>query len=153
MVINNDTVSSEWSGDVMDKFENLKLIRNEVIYSDSIGELRGWEQPNNAIILFAGDSKTENAEDYLQTLQFPKGAIPALIAFLKAVELPCAEGRRLFKISWDAPAEKHGILYADYLEHIATCKECEIGLHLSDMDIQDLKCDAEGYRRGAKIVK
>jgi len=64
-----------------------KLIQNEVIYSNGRGELRGWEQPNNVIVLFAGEPGNKNVEDYPQTLQFPKAAIPSLIAFLGRVEM------------------------------------------------------------------
>ena len=134
-------------------FKKFELIRNEIIYDDKEGELRGWEQPNNCIVLYAGESGTKYEEEYPQEIQFPKEAIPSLISFLEKVKIPCLEGRRLFNISWRAPAEKHGLLYADYLEHIATCKECISAMKFTDRDIQVLKRDAEGYRRGANELE
>jgi len=77
-------------------FKNFKLIQNEIIYSDNRGELRGWEQSNNTIVLFAGKPNTEKIEDYLQTLQFPKAAIPQLIAFLGCMNVPCREALRKY---------------------------------------------------------
>ncbi len=130
-------------------FKNFKLIQNEVIYSDGRGELRGWEQPNNAIVLFAGDPETENVEDYPQTIQFPKAAIPLLIAFLGRVEVPCSEARRLFSIAQEAPVEERGRRYADYLEHLTKCDECIATFKLTGKDIQRITEDVKGYRRGA----
>lgn len=134
-------------------FKDMELIQNEVIYSDGHGELRGWEQPNNVIVLFAGKPGTENVEDYPQCIQFPKAAIPLLIAFLGRVDVPCSEGRRLFQIAWEARAPDHGMLYADYLEHITKCKECIATFRLTDADIQRLKTDADGYRGGAEALR
>ena len=134
-------------------FKDSELRQNEVIHFDGHGELRGWEQPNNVIVLFAGKPKTENVEDYPQCIQFPKAAIPMLIAFLGRVEIPCSEGRRLFSIAWEAPAEDHGTLYADYLEHLSECKECRDTFKITDVDIQRLKNDADGYRGGAEVLK
>lgn len=65
----------------------------------------------------------------------------------------CSEGRRLFSIAWGAPAEDHGALYADYLEHLTKCNECIATFKLTDANIQRLKNDAEGYRRGAEALK
>ena len=133
-------------------FKDMELIQNEVIYFDKHGELRGWEQPNNVIVLFTGKQGTKDVEDYPQSIQFPKAAIPMLIAFLGRVNVPCSEGRRLFSIAWEAPAEEHGILYADYLEHLAKCKECIATFRLTDADAQRLKADADGYRTGAEML-
>ena len=133
-------------------FKDMELIPNEVIHSDGGGELRGWEQPNNVIVLFAGKPKTEDVEDYPQSIQFPKAAIPMLIAFLGRVDVPCAEGRRIFQIAWEARTEDHGTLYADYLEHLVKCKECIATFKLTDADIQRLKTDADGYRTGAEML-
>lgn len=134
-------------------FKDFELIQNEVIHSDGHGELRGWEQPNNVIVLFTGKPGTENVEDYPQYIQFPKAAIPLLIAFLGRVDVPCSEGRRLFQIAWEARAPDHGTLYADYLEHITKCKECIATFRLTDADIQHLKTDADGYRGGAEALR
>ena len=130
-------------------FKNFELIQNEVIYSDGGGELRGLEQPNNVIVLFAGEPETENVEDYPQFIQFPKAAIPLLIAFLGRVEVPCSEARRLFSIAQKAPVEEHGRRSADYLEHITKCNECIATFKLTDKDIQRITKDVNGYRRGA----
>ena len=65
----------------------------------------------------------------------------------------CSEGRRLFSIAWDAPAEDHGARYADYLEHLTKCNECIATFKLTDANIQRLKNDADGYRRGAEVLK
>ena len=130
-----------------------KLIQNEVIYSDGRGELRGWEQPNNVIVLFAGEPGTKNEEDYLQTLQFPKAAIPSLIAFLGRVEVPCSEARRLFLLAQEAPVEENARRYADYLEHLTKCSECIATFKLTDKDIQRITRDVNGYRDGAAMVR
>ena len=135
-------------------FKDMELIQNEVIYFDGHGELRGWEQPNNVIVLFTGNPGTEDVEDYPQYIQFPKAAIPLLVAFLgRADSVPCSEGRRLFSIAWGAPVTDHGMLYADYIEHLTKCKECIATFKLTDMDIQRLKNDADGYRRGAELLR
>ena len=128
-------------------FKDFELIQNEVIYSDGHGELRGWDQPNNVIVLFTGKPGTKNVEDYPQYIQFPKAAIPLLLTFLGRVKIPCSEGKRLFSIAWEALAEDYGTL-SDYLEHLTKCKECIATFKLTDADIQRLKNDAEGYRRG-----
>ena len=133
-------------------FKNFELIQNEVIYSDGRGELRGWEQPNNVIVLFAGEPETENVEDYPQSLQFPKVAIPLLIAFLGRVEVPCSEARRLFSIAQKAPVEENARRYADYLEHLTKCNECIATFKLTDKDIQRITEDVDGYRSGADAM-
>lgn len=46
-------------------FKKFELVRNEIIYDDKEGELRGWEQPNNCIVLYAGESGTKYEEEYL----------------------------------------------------------------------------------------
>lgn len=130
-------------------FKNFKLIQNEVIYSDGKGELRGWEQSNNTIVLFAGKPGTEDVEDYLQSIQFPKAAIPRLIAFLGRVEVPCSKVRRLFSIAQEAPVEERARRYADYLEHLTKCDECIATFKLTDKDIQRITKDVEAYRSGA----
>lgn len=134
-------------------FKDIELVQNEVIYSDGHGELRGWEQPNNVIVLFAGNPGTEDVEDYPQYIQFPKAAIPLLLAFLGRVKIPCSEGRRLFLIALEAPGTDHETLYADYLEHITKCKECIATFKLTDASIQRIKNDADGYRRGAEALR
>ena len=134
-------------------FKNFKLIQNEIIYSDTGGELRGWEQPNNTVVLFAGEPNTEKVEDYPQTLQFQKAAIPRLIAFLGRVKIPCAEARDLFSVAWEAPVEKHAEAYADYLEHLTSCKECMATFRLTDEDIGGIKQDVIGYRKGAEDMR
>lgn len=131
----------------------MELIQNKIIYSDNRGELRGWEQQNNTIVLFAGDPNTENVEDYLETLQFPKAAIPRLIAFLGRVKVPCAEARGLFSVAWEASAEKHAEAYADYLEHLTSCKECITTFGLTDEDIERIKHDVLGYKKGAEEMR
>jgi len=135
------------------KFSILELIQNEIIYSDEKGELRGWEQPNNTIVLYAGKPNTEEVEDYIQTLHFPKAAIPRLIAFLGRVKVPCTEAMKLFSMAWRASSGKHAEAYADYLEHIAECEECIATFMLTDKDIERIKEDVKGYRTGAEDIK
>lgn len=135
--------------DATKTFKDFKLIQNEVIYSEGRGELRGWEQPNDAIVLFTGEPGTEDVEDYHQLILFPKAAVPSLIAFLGRVEVPCSEARRLFSIAQEVSVEEHGRRYADYLEHLIKCDECIATLKLTDEDIQRITKDVDGYRRGA----
>ena len=134
-------------------FKWLELRQNKIIYSDAKHELRGWEQQDNVIVLFAGDLNTENVEDYDQMIQFPKSAVPRLIAFLGQVDIPCQEAIRLFDLAWRAPMAEHGKLYADYLEHLANCGECGDAYQITEDDAQRLLEDVAGYRKGAEEME
>ena len=67
--------------------------------------------------------------------------------------LPCEEARRLFDISWNAPLDQHGILYANYLEHLAECMKCKDIFSFTPEEQVKLHKDAGGFRRGAELLK